>query len=65
VKIAVNAEKCQGHARCIAILPEVFDTDEMGYAFAIDGGGVPAATEAKAREAAVNCPEQAIEIIDD
>lgn len=64
MKVAVNSEKCEGHARCWAILPQVFDTDEYGYAYVENDGVVPADMEAKAREAVENCPEQAIYFIE-
>ena len=58
MRATVDAEKCQGHARCWAICPEVCQLDAQGNA--ISPGEVPAAFEARAREAADNCPERAI-----
>ena len=63
MKLVVDAEKCQGHARCVMILPEVFDTDDLGYAFLCDE--LRPGMEDKARQAIANCPEQAIHIADD
>jgi ferredoxin len=60
MKVAVNSEKCEGHARCWALLPQVFDTDEYGYAFVHNDGVVPDELREKAEEAVENCPEQAI-----
>lgn len=60
MKVGVNSEKCEGHARCWALLPEVFDTDVYGYAFVLNEGEVPAGKEHVAEEAVENCPEQAI-----
>ncbi len=59
MKVAVDPDACQGHARCWDICPEVFELDEEGHAF-IATPEVPAALEAKAREAMNNCPERAI-----
>ena len=58
----VDAEKCQGHNRCFAIAPELFDVDDLGNAFVIGDGMVPTELEAKARLAMANCPERAITI---
>jgi ferredoxin len=59
VRAEVDADRCQGHARCWAIYPEVFDLDDEGHAVVIQPD-VPVELEAKAREAADNCPELAI-----
>jgi ferredoxin len=62
MKVFIDAEKCQGHNRCFAIAPELFDVDDLGNAFVIGDGVVPAVLEAKARLAVANCPERAITI---
>jgi len=58
--VRVETEKCQGHNRCYALAPELFDVDDYGYATEIGDGTVPAGLEDKARLAASNCPEYAI-----
>ena len=62
MKIHVDAEKCQGHNRCYALAPELFDVDDYGNAVVIGDGSVPAELEDKARLALANCPEFAITI---
>jgi ferredoxin len=62
MKVHVDPEKCQGHNRCFAIAPELFDVDDYGYATAIGDGTVPPELEDKARLAVENCPEYAISI---
>jgi ferredoxin len=62
MRVHVDPDKCQGHNRCYAIAPELFDVDELGNAHELNGGEVPAALEEKARMAVANCPEYAIEI---
>lgn len=57
MRVHVDAEKCQGHNRCYAIAPELFDVDELGFAFALHDGEVPDGLEEKARMAVANCPE--------
>ena len=62
MRVRVDREKCQGHNRCYALAPELFDVDDLGYAFELDGGEVPGDLEEKARLAVANCPEYAISI---
>jgi ferredoxin len=64
VKIQVIADKCQGHNRCYALAPELFDVDDYGYATALGDGVVPAGMEDKAELAIANCPEHAIVVVD-
>jgi len=61
MRIRVDAEKCQGHARCYGLVPELFDIDDYGQSSVIGDGTVPADLEDKARLAIANCPEYAIE----
>ena len=56
---SVDPEVCQGHARCWDICPEVFSLDDEGHAY-VQLAAVPPGFEAKAGEAAANCPERAI-----
>jgi len=65
VKIKVDREKCQGHARCAALAPELFVLDELGNAREAGDGTVPEALIEKAYLAKANCPELAIEVIED
>jgi ferredoxin len=62
LKVRVDRERCQGHARCNALAPELFQLDELGNAREIGGGVVPAELEEKAMLAQANCPELAIEV---
>lgn len=62
MQVKVDTEKCQGHNRCYALAPELFDVDDYGTAIVIGDGSVPAALEEKARLAVANCPEFAISI---
>lgn len=64
MKVFVDAEKCQGHNRCFAIAPELFDVDDLGNAFVIGDGSVSAELEAKALLAVANCPERAITTVE-
>ena len=62
LKVHVDRERCQGHARCNALAPELFALDEFGNAHEIGDGTVPPGLEEKANLAQANCPELAIEI---
>jgi len=64
MRVHVDQEKCQGHNRCFAIAPELFDVDDYGQSHELNDGIVPPDQEDKARLAAANCPEYAI-VIDD
>lgn len=65
MRIKYDRDACQGHNRCYMLAPELFDTDDEGYAILLVDGTVPAGLEEKAQLAADNCPEYAIEIITD
>ncbi|MBA3286565.1 MAG: ferredoxin [Acidimicrobiia bacterium] len=62
--VRLDSEKCQGHNRCYALAPELFDVDDLGQALVIGDGSVPLDLEDKARLAEANCPEFAITIDD-
>jgi len=65
LKVHVNQDKCQGHARCKSLAPDLFDLDEYGNAHEIGDGSVPAGLEDKAYLAQSNCPEIAIEVTEE
>jgi ferredoxin len=65
MRVRVDPDRCQGHARCYALAPELFEVDDYGLSTAVGDGNVPSGLEAKARLAIANCPEYAIEEIDD
>ena len=60
----MDHERCQGHARCYAIAPELFEVDDYGLSTARGDGTVPPGMEESALLAAANCPEFAITVID-
>ena len=65
MQIHLDAEKCQGHNRCYALAPELFDVDDYGQAVLMEEGDVADDLKDKARLAAANCPEYAITITGD
>jgi len=64
LKVRVDRDKCQGHNRCKALAPELFELDEYGNAREKGDGAVPAGLEEKAYLAKSNCPEFAVEVIE-
>jgi ferredoxin len=59
MKVTVDPELCQGHARCWDICPEVFSLNEEGNSVVLVPE-VPAGFEAQVEKAVANCPERAI-----
>ena len=65
IRLRVDQTKCQGHSRCKSLAPELFELDEFGNAHEIGDGTVPDALVEKAYLAKSNCPELAIDIIEE
>ncbi|MBV8699467.1 ferredoxin [Bradyrhizobium sp.] len=65
LKVHVDPDKCQGHARCKALAGELFDLDAYGNAHEKGDGTVPPGLEDKAYLARANCPENAIDVTED
>jgi ferredoxin len=71
-KVLIDHNRCQGHGRCYDLAPEVFTDDDEGYtrlvgdavAAAYDGTVAPEHIE-QARLAVLNCPESAIELVEE
>jgi len=64
MRIAIDKEKCAGHARCNAIAGDLFVLDDDGY-IAGNGFTVPSGQEELARRGARACPERIITVIED
>ena len=64
MRVRIDRARCQGHARCAALAPALFELDDDGYGFEADAGFVPIGAENEARRAASGCPEQAVVIED-
>ena len=61
----VHPDKSEGHNRCCALAPELFDVDDYGTATALNDGIVPPELEENAKLAVQNCPEYAIEFVNE
>jgi ferredoxin len=59
MRVAVDADRCRGHAVCWGLCPEVFDLADDGYAV-VREPEVPAGLEEAVRAAIDQCPEHAI-----
>ncbi len=64
MKVQIDSGRCQGHGRCYDLVPELFGDDEEGYGQVLHDV-VPPGREPDARRAAENCPERAIELIEE
>jgi len=62
IRVRIDSALCQGHNRCCALAPELFEADDLGNARVKGDGAVPPALEAKAKLAVANCPEHAVRI---
>lgn len=63
IRLAIDGAKCEGHARCVARAPELFDVDEDGASFPLSEE-IPDDQLDDARKAADACPERAITLHD-
>lgn len=63
--VSVNPDRCQGHARCFAFAPDVFDFDDEGYSFVPEERSRYDELPEPVRLAVANCPERAIVVKDD
>ena len=64
MRLHLDDDACQGHGRCYGLSPQLFDSDDEGFAVLLVAGDVPAELEDDARLCADNCPEFAITVED-
>jgi ferredoxin len=64
MRIVVDPEECNGHGRCAAVAPDLFELDDLGYTTLRDKE-VPPELEEQARRAVLNCPERCISIVEE
>lgn len=64
MKIIVDTEKCTGHARCVAVAPDIFELNDDGFN-ARPEWPVREGQEAQARRGVNACPERALRLVED
>ena len=60
LRVRVDADRCQGHNRCVSVAGDLFVSDDLGYASAIGDGLVSDEQRGRAELAVRNCPEYAV-----
>ena len=65
MKLQISTAACQGHGRCYDLAPCLFGEDDEGYGQVRGDGNVPPEHEREARLAVANCPERAIELLEE
>jgi ferredoxin len=65
VKVQIDPGRCQGHGRCYDLSPGLFGDDEEGYGMVLGDGTVPVGEQRAARLAVANCPERAIDLVEE
>ena len=65
MKVRIDPELCQGHGRCYDLAPGLFGDDDEGYGQVLGDGAVPSDKEQDARLAVLNCPEHAVELVEE
>ena len=65
MKLQIDSTVCQGHGRCYDLAPELFGDDDEGYGQVLGDGAVTPETEHDARLAVANCPEHAIDLLEE
>jgi ferredoxin len=64
MRLLIDEDRCSGHGRCYTLVPSLFESDDQGHGVVL--GDILAADQLDAaRSAVLNCPEQAISIVDD
>ncbi len=64
MRIEIDEDRCSGHGRCYTLAPELFDADEQGHGVALVEGDLAVDQVEAAKTAVLNCPEQAISLVD-
>lgn len=59
MKVTIDDQRCQGHARCVTICPDVFGMDDDGKGRVLESV-VPERLRDEVDEAVLACPESAI-----
>jgi ferredoxin len=63
MELRLDRDRCQGHGRCYVLAPDVFGSDDDGFGYVL-ADALSADFESQARAALMNCPEDAITLIE-
>ena len=63
MRLQIDSERCQGHGRCYDLVPALFGDDDEGFGKVLGDGTVSPDNERDARLAVANCPERAIDLL--
>lgn len=63
VRVELREHACQGHGRCHALAPEVYQLNDDGYLDVDGSADIAPADEAAARRGAAACPERALRVL--
>ena len=64
MKLRLDRDACQGQGRCYALAPDLFESDDEGYAVLLVTGELSPDQEGDAELCVDNCPEFAISVED-
>lgn len=64
MKVIVDTAKCMGHARCVAVAPDIFTLNSDGYN-AQPEWPVPEGLEQQARRGVNACPERVMRLVEE
>ena len=61
MKISVDWDRCEGHAQCEAVAPDLFHVEDDGnLSYRYDGESLPPVHEEDAENAVMACPVMAL-----
>ena len=63
LKVSVDRAACCAYGLCAEVCPEVYKLDENGMVY-LENDIVPEGLEEQARDGAMSCPQNAIEVIE-
>jgi ferredoxin len=64
MRVTIDRDRCEGHAQCVAVAPDVYDLDDDAVAIVRTGPEIPEPLQQLASYGADMCPVMAI-LVDD
>jgi ferredoxin len=62
MRLHIDQARCQGHDRCVQVIGDLVELDDLGFAHVAWSDDVPGDRLDDARLAVRNCPEDAISL---